>query len=79
MAQVSDTSGATAPRNVTKLLEGRPFAIQKYCLAAILKDHTECLWLRMKRRGRVFATDIPLAVLIIMAREDAVEFNDSMR
>lgn len=41
-------------------LEGRPSVIQKYCLAAEQKDQIECLWLCMKRRGRIFAKDIPL-------------------
>lgn len=61
MAQVSDIVGAMAPEIFTKQLEGRPSVILKHCLRAIQKDHTECLWLCMRHRGRILAKDIPLA------------------
>jgi hypothetical protein len=61
MAQVSDIVTATALQTVKKPPGGRLSVIHKYCLRAIEKDHTECLWLCMRRRGRILAKDIPLA------------------
>jgi hypothetical protein len=61
MAQVGDIVRPKALQTTTNSLEGRPSTIQKYCLAAIDKGHVQCLWLCMRRRGRMLARDIPLA------------------
>jgi hypothetical protein len=61
MAQIGGIDESEALRAKVKSVEGRPSAIQEYCLAAINKGHSQCLWLCMERQGRTLAKDIPLA------------------
>ena len=62
MAQVQDSSkGVTLETVFMKPPEGLPSIIQKHCLRALKEKHEECLWLCMKRRGRMVAKDIPVS------------------